>query len=110
MKYISKPFEQSTLQEIKTIPSLNTVHSLLPQAPATIVKVEAAYNGGQEGNAVEGYTVVGYKQVADKHFKSQAAPRPKKEDGIKRLPWKSITTLDFLGGSFSRRSYWCFCI
>ena len=73
MNLISKPVEQTILQEIKSIPSLNTVHSMLPQSPATIIKVEAAIKKGSEIKAVEGYAVVGYKQVANHQVKSVAA-------------------------------------
>ena len=69
MNVISKPVEQTILQEIKSIPSLNTVHSMLPQSPATILKVEAAINKGSEVKAVEGYAIVGYKQVANHQVK-----------------------------------------
>merc|ERR1719283_351092 len=73
MNLISKPVEQTILQEIKSIPSLNTVHSMLPQSPVTIIKVEAAIKKGSEVKVVEGYAVVGYKQVANHQMKSVAA-------------------------------------
>merc|ERR1719167_1491798 len=73
MNLISKPVEQTILQEIKSIPSLNSVHSKLPQSPATIIKVEAAIKKGSEVKAVEGYAVVGYKQVANHQDKLVAA-------------------------------------
>ena len=83
MKLISKPFEQPILQEINAIPSLKTVHSLLPQAPATIIKVEAAIKGSNayQSGAVEGFAVVGYKQVADRHVKSAAGFAAKLKQG-----------------------------
>ena len=73
MNLISKPVEQTILQEIESIPSLNTVHSMLPQSPATIIKVEAAIKKGNDIKAVEGYVVFGYKQVANHQVKSVAA-------------------------------------
>merc|ERR1719334_766806 len=81
MNLISKPVEQTILQEIKSIPSLNTVHSMLPQSPATIIKVEAAIKKGSEVKAVEGYAVVGYKQVANHQVKSVAAVAGKLNQG-----------------------------
>merc|ERR1719370_2239392 len=73
MNLISKPVEQTILQEIESIPSLNTVHSMLPQSPATIIKVEAAIKKGNDIKAVEGYAAFGYKQVANHQVKSVAA-------------------------------------
>ena len=73
MNLISKPVEPQILQDIKSIPALDTAHSLLSQSPATIVKVEAAIKEGYATKSVEGYTVVGYKQAVDQPVKSAAA-------------------------------------
>ena len=73
MNRISKPVEPQILQEIKAIPALDIVRSMLLQSPATIIKVEAAIKEGSTTKAVEGYALVGYKKVGAQPLKTAAA-------------------------------------
>ena len=73
MKIISKPVESAIEQEIQSLPSLKKAHSLLSQAPTTIVKVEALMKKHSTVEKIEAFAVLGYKSTAAHHVKSNAA-------------------------------------
>jgi len=81
MKLISKPVEQSVEQEIQRIPSLNKAFSLLRQAPATIVKLEALVTKGSSVDTVTVYSVLGYNPITSYHVKPIAAGAVKISQG-----------------------------